>query len=278
MDMGAPKKEIMQEVRVASIIFAAGYGSRMKGFSGNKTILPLIPVSNPFNGKHPIIFEIIKNLPKGPKALVLHHKREEVVRATRDLDILYYDQPVPNGTGGALISAQGFLEQIDQKHLIITMGDIPFVKEITYRNIVGQLEVQDLVVLGFKPMDKAQYGVLEIEGGNVKKITEWGYWKEYPLERQAQFEVFNSGIYAVSRSALIKYLKKLKQRPHKVEKKRDGQLRVVEEYFMTDLVELMSDDGLKVGFTLAEEENEVLGVDTLEDLILAQSIFAKMNV
>lgn len=267
----------MQEVSVASIIFAAGYGSRMEGFSGNKILLPLIPGSNPFEGEYPIIIEIIKNLPRGPKALVIHHRKDEVIKATRDLGVFYCDQSVLNGTGGALIAAQSFLEQIDQKHLIITMGDIPFVKETTYRKLISQLGDQDLVVLGFKPIDRAQYGILEIEDGKVKGITEWRYWKEYPLERQSHFGIFNSGIYAANRSALLKYLKKLKQSPHHVEKKRDGQILVVEEYFITDLVELMNNDGLKVGFIVVEEEKEVMGVDTLEDLVLAQNRFANMN-
>ena len=50
---------------------------------------------------------------------------------------------------------------------------------------------------------------------------------------------------------------------------------VVEEYFITDLVELLNNDGLKVGFTLAEQEHEVMGIDTHEDLVAAQGIFAK---
>jgi hypothetical protein len=39
---------IMKEIHAASIIFAAGYGSRMKDFTGNKTLLPLMPASNIF--------------------------------------------------------------------------------------------------------------------------------------------------------------------------------------------------------------------------------------
>jgi bifunctional N-acetylglucosamine-1-phosphate-uridyltransferase/glucosamine-1-phosphate-acetyltransferase GlmU-like protein len=49
----------------------------------------------------------------------------------------------------------------------------------------------------------------------------------------------------------------------------------VEEYFITDLIQLISDDGLRVGFTIAEHEQEVMGIDTLEDLMVAQGIFAK---
>jgi len=269
--------EMIQEAKAASIIFAAGYGSRMKDFSGNKTLLPLIPGPNPFEGEYPIIFEIIGNLPRGPKALVIHHRKDEVIKVTRDLGVFYYDQSVLNGTGGALIAAQVFLEQTDQEYFIITMGDIPFVKGTTYRNVITQLRDQDLVVLGFKPMDRAQYGILEIENGKVKRITEWRYWRKYPLERQSHFEVCNSGIYAARRSTLLKYLKKLKQRPHQVEKERDGRMMVVEEYFITDLVELMNNDGVTVGFIVVDEEKEVMGIDTVEDLALAQSIFARRN-
>jgi hypothetical protein len=63
---------MVPEVNAAAIIFAAGYGSRMKGFSGNKVLLPLIPESDPFTGIHPLIVESLGNLPPGPKPSVLH--------------------------------------------------------------------------------------------------------------------------------------------------------------------------------------------------------------
>jgi bifunctional UDP-N-acetylglucosamine pyrophosphorylase/glucosamine-1-phosphate N-acetyltransferase len=263
------------EANAAAIIFAAGYGSRMKGFSGNKVLLPLIPESDPFRGRHPIIVEIIGNLPPGPKAMVLHHRREEVITATRDLGVSYCDQPVPNGTGGALIAAKDFLERTAQDHLIITMGDVPLVKKRTYESLIDNLDDRDLVVLGFKPTERAQYGLLEIEEEEVKRITEWRYWREYPSERQDRFEVFNTGIYAAKRRSLLCYIGELEKRPHMVQKERGYHMVMVEEYFITDLVELMANDGLAVGFSLAEEEQEVMGIDTVEDLMLAQRIFAK---
>jgi bifunctional UDP-N-acetylglucosamine pyrophosphorylase/glucosamine-1-phosphate N-acetyltransferase len=258
-----------QEQKAASIIFAAGYGSRMKGYSGNKTLLPLLPGSSHFAGEHPLILEIINNLPSGPKAVVVHYKKDEVIEATRDLGIEFCEQPVPNGTGGALIAAEDFLEQIEEKHVIITMGDVPLVKKITYQTLVARLSDHDLAVLGFKPRDRAQYGMLEIEDGTVERITEWRYWKEYPAERKNRYDVFNSGVYAAERTALIRYLKKLQQRPHRIMKERDGHMVEIEEYFITDLVELARDDGCKVGFALAEETCEVMGIDTVKDLVFA---------
>ena len=38
----------------ASVILAAGRGSRMKEFEGNKTLLPLIPEKTAFEGGFPI--------------------------------------------------------------------------------------------------------------------------------------------------------------------------------------------------------------------------------
>ena len=58
---------------IASIIFAAGKGSRMKGFEGNKTLLPLVPGKSPFDGSNPILLQILDNLPPGPKALVIQN-------------------------------------------------------------------------------------------------------------------------------------------------------------------------------------------------------------
>ena len=145
----------------------------------------------------------------------------------------------------------------------------------TYHSLIHHCNDKDFIVLGFTPKDKAQYGIVEIENEAVQRITEWKYWKEYPIEMQRSFKVVNSGIYAARRSVLLTYIKELKKRPHKVEKERDGRMVVVEEYFITDLFELMSNDGCKVGFTLVDEEQEVMGIDTRDDLVLAQALFTK---
>jgi bifunctional UDP-N-acetylglucosamine pyrophosphorylase/glucosamine-1-phosphate N-acetyltransferase len=74
---------------VASIILAAGRGSRMKGYEGNKTLLPLIPGEPLFTGKNPMLIHILQSLPEGPKALVVHHKKEEVRATTRSFRVTY---------------------------------------------------------------------------------------------------------------------------------------------------------------------------------------------
>lgn len=246
----------------------------MKGFEGNKTLLPLVPGKSPFDGSNPILLQILDNLPPGPKALVIHHKKEEVMETTRSLDLTYCEQSVLNGTGGALLASRDFIGGQDHHELIITMGDVPFVRTSTYLQLVKELKDSHLVVLGFRPAHKKEYGVLEMDGDHVRNIIEWKYWKDYSAERQKQLEICNSGIYAARKDDLVRYLRILEKRPHTVLKEREGKTVEVEEFFITDLVELMHGDRLKVGYVMAQDEDEVMGIDDLPSLMKAQKIFS----
>ena len=245
----------------------------MTGYSGNKTLLPLLPAESTFEGTHLILHQLLTNVPAGPKALIVNHCKDDIIEATRHLDVTYCEQPVLNGTGGALLAAQAFIETRSCSEFIITMGDVPFVQKETYMGLVQQLGSFDLVILGFCPNDKKQYGVLEIQGDSVRKITEWKYWKGYPMDQQANLKICNSGIYAVNKNILKKYLPVMASRPQIVYKEINGKNTPIEEFFITDLVEYLVDDGKPVGYILAADENETMGIDDLAALLKAQAIF-----
>jgi bifunctional UDP-N-acetylglucosamine pyrophosphorylase/glucosamine-1-phosphate N-acetyltransferase len=263
----------LEELPVAAIILAAGRGSRMKDYRGNKTLLPLVPGEAPFQGTHPMLIHILDTLPRGPKAIVVHHGKKDVMEATRSLVVTYCEQPLLNGTGGALLAARAFVEEKVHDRLIITMGDVPLVSASTYSRLVSQLDSDSFVVLGFEPEDKRQYGLLEIDGDRVARIVEWKYWKTYPEKTRDRLKICNSGIYAVRKKDLIPYLHTLEKRPHTVRKERHGKILEVQEFFLTDLVELMFSDGLRVTYVVAEDGDEVMGVDDLDSLVKAQQIF-----
>ncbi|MBC7357692.1 MAG: NTP transferase domain-containing protein [Desulfacinum sp.] len=262
--------------QVASIVFAAGKGSRMKGYDGNKTLLPLLaPTATPYEGTRPLLMEVLDNLPPGPKAIVVHHRADDVRRATAALSCSYWFQPETNGTGGALLAARPFLESVDQDRMIITMGDVPLIRPETYGQLLDGLGKNHLAVLAFAPRDPAQYGKLEVEGPRVLRIVEWKYWsREQDPLRRARLRLCNAGVYAARRGPLLECLEELEKTPHTVEKERDGRWVTIQEYFLTDLVEIMNRRGYTVGYCPAEEE-EVLGVDTPESLRRAQALYAQ---
>jgi bifunctional UDP-N-acetylglucosamine pyrophosphorylase/glucosamine-1-phosphate N-acetyltransferase len=245
----------------------------MQGYAGNKTLLPLVPGGDGVVGSHPILMHLMENLPPGPKALIVNHRKEEVMAVTRGTGAVYCEQPVLNGTGGAILAAGGFVNAQRAAHVIITMGDVPFVQKRTYGRLVDGLGTHDLMILGFSPENKKQYGMLEIEAGRVKKITEWKYWKDYPADRQDSLTVCNSGIYAVRGAVLADYLPILASRPQIVQKQVNGRMTDIEEYFFTDLIEFMVKDGKRVGFHVVEDEFETMGIDDVAALEKAQAIY-----
>jgi bifunctional UDP-N-acetylglucosamine pyrophosphorylase / glucosamine-1-phosphate N-acetyltransferase len=260
---------------IGSIVMAAGRGSRMKGFEGNKTLLPLVPADSPFRGTRPILLHILSSLPPGPKALIVNFEKEAVMEATRSLALTVLEQPVLNGTGGALLAALPFIMSAECRDLIITMGDVPLVRPQTYLDLVQALSSNVFVVLGFRPQDKRQYGALSIRNQRVKEIIEWKYWHALPQEKQALLDIFNSGIYAARREELLHYIPRLASRPHTVVKEREGKQVALEEFFITDLVEIMEKDRCPVGFALARDEEEVMGVDDLGSLIKVQQVYRR---
>lgn len=262
----------MTDTSVASIVMAAGRGSRMKGYDGNKTLLPLVPGKSIFQGSRPVLLHILDALPAGPKALVINFCAEEVMAATQGLGVRYCRQPELNGTGGALLAARGFLEELSCDRITITMGDVPFVKAETYQDLIRKLDDHPLVVLGFRPGDKKQYGVLELAGDRVVRITEHKYWRDYPADRRAALNLCNAGIYAARREPLLRYLSVLESRPQVVHKEHNGMMVPIREYFITDIAEYMTADGLSVGHAVAQE-TETLGIDDPGALENAQRIY-----
>ena len=247
----------------------------MTGYDGNKTLLPLVPAAGSiYAGERPLLVEVLENLPPGPKGIVVNHCADDVERAARDFHPSFLPQPVTNGTGGALLAARPFLESVTEKAVVITMGDVPLIRPDTYRGLIRLLDANALAVLAFEPKDRAQYGVLEMEGDRVLRIVEWKYWKDYSPERRAALGLCNAGVYAARREELLRTLDRFAGQPHHVRKQRGDEWVTIEEYFLTDLVELMGGDGLPVGMAMASEE-EVGGVDTPESLRKVQQLFSR---
>ncbi len=250
----------------------------MTGFNGNKTVLPLIPQDNQniYTGKRPFIHEIISQLPPGPKCIVVHHDAESVKSITKNYQLEYAFQPVLNGTGGAVLAARDFIKKSNLPVTLITMGDVPLVRNGTYNNLVEVLSSHKSgAIILFEPESKEKYGCAIIESDCVKNIIEWQYWKDMPQKEQEKLRFCNSGIYAFKTSDLLAYLDKLKRHPHTVEKNVNGKLIRFEEYFLTDLIKWMADENLCIGYTIAPE-TEVMGIDTPDALRKAQLFYSKL--
>lgn len=261
-----------------SLVFAAGKGSRMTGYEGNKTLLPLIPRESVTSGERPLLREVLENLPPGPKGVVVHHREEDVRSAVPDLvpPEGFIRQAELNGTGGALLAARRFLAAQRTTTCIITMGDVPLLRPEAYLRLLSEIEAgAAFALLAFEPVNKAKYGLIATEAGHPVGIVEWEYWHNYPEADQARLRFCNAGVYAAKREVLLPYIDRIeREKAHVVQKARDGRMVPVTEYFLTDLVEMMAGDGVPTALVEIPEE-EVIGVDTPESLARVQGIYGE---
>lgn len=267
-------------MEVASLVLAAGKGTRMVGYSSCKALLPLIPSGHSiYEGDRPFILEILDQLPQGPKAIVIHHDGENVKRVVKqylvpDRHPVFIWQPELNGTGGAVLAARDFLHGVSSTSCLITMADVPLIRSSTYKKLVNEVNEAEIAgsLLAFRARDKAQYGCLVVTGNRVKDIVEWKYWKDFDPERQKALELCNAGVYVFRRDILLELLPDLAKKPHIVQKTVKGRTIILKELFLTDIVALMVQKNLTVTFIEADE-NEVMGIDTPEQLKIAQEIY-----
>lgn len=267
-------------MEVASLILAAGKGTRMVGYGSCKALLPLIPSKHSiYEGNRPFILEILDQLPQGPKAIVIHHDGENVKRVVKQHIVpekqpIFIWQPELNGTGGAVLAAKDFLNEVSSTLCLITMADVPLIRNRTYEKLVNEVNRADIAgsLLAFRTQDKAQYGCLVVIEKRVKDIVEWKYWKDFDPEKQKDLELCNAGVYAFKRDILLQILPDLAKKPHLVHKTINGQTITLKELFLTDIVALMVQKNLTVTFIEADE-SEVLGIDTPEQLKIAQEIY-----
>ena len=141
-------------------------------------------------------------------------------------------------------------------------GDVPGIGAGTLRRLgdAHTSEAAACTVLTMRPDDPARYGrVIRDEAGRVRRIVEFADASE---EERAVREL-NSGTYAFRAKDLFAALPRLSND------------NAQEEYYLTDVVRLMIDDGLAVVAVEAEDPRECMGGDTPEALAAIRAAWGK---
>lgn len=240
-----------------AIIMAAGKGTRMKSKSSK--------LLHKIYGKE-IITRAVENVQKsGIEEIitVVGYKREEIQNVLKD-KVKYAIQEEQLGTGHAVIQAAKLLEGKTGKVLVLN-GDHPIMRPETLRNIVEtSIERQEsATILTMVHKDIIPYGkVIHDENGNVKEIIE----HKDCNDEQRQIREVNLGMYCFDIKELLEALKLLKND------------NVQKEYYLTDVIKIMYDKGLKTGSIVVSDNAEVLGINDRMDLqVLTKALQLRIN-
>ena len=212
-------------------------------------------------GGHTLISHVIKTAQKNSKKItvIVGHQKGLVKEHINNIDpqIQTADQNDQLGTAHAVKTAEDMIEK--DERVLVLYGDVPLISSKTIKALINS--GQECTLLSMKLKDPTGYGRIITDEQNLAlRIIEQKDASED--ERKIQ-EVF-TGILLIDGSLLKSSLNKINNQ------------NAANEYYLTDLVEILSEKGVRINCIQADPD-EVLGANNKLELHGLESILRKMS-
>ncbi len=239
-------------MNIHTIILAAGQGTRMN------TNLP--KVMQPLGGET-LISHVVKTAQENSAniTVVVGHQKNLLKDhiATMDPKIQTTDQDDQLGTAHAVKTAAHLIQ--DNEKVLVLYGDVPLIRSATIKALVASGEECTLLSMNLK--DPTGYGrIVTNEQNQALKIIEE---KDASKDERLIEEVF-TGILLIDGNLLKTALKEINNQ------------NAANEYYLTDLVEILSGKGVKIKCIQANP-TEVMGANNKKELHGLESILRNMS-
>lgn len=242
---------------IYGVVLAAGQGTRMKS--------SLPKVLHKVCGKELIshVLDCMNAAAKMQKLIaVVGNGSELVIRHIEKYgNTEYVFQEKRLGSAHALLQAEEKLKNLNG-HLIVMCGDTPLVKARTIKELLRwHIRMENsATVLSGKVKNPFGYGrIVRNSDGVFTEIIE----EKSASEEQKKIDEINSGIYCFDLKVLWDALKKVDNKNNK------------KEYYLTDVISILNNDGYKTGAICLADEKEILGVNDRVQLAEADEIMRK---
>ena len=225
------------------IILAAGKGTRMKS--------AITKVMHQLAGRALLehVIDTATALTPDSMAVVCGNGAEQLMPLLDSHSIPSAMQSEQLGTGHAVMQAVSVFENSDQ--VLVLYGDVPLTQLETLEALINSGDQSSLRVLTTNLADPTGYGrIVRNDNGEVICITEQ---KDADGKTLAIHEV-NSGIMVLPSKWLTSSLDKLSNN------------NAQGEYYLTDMVALAVEDGLTINTVCCDDNAEVAGVNTRQQL------------
>lgn len=242
---------------IMAIVLAAGKGTRMN--SNNSKLVHKI------YGKELVtrVVETAKKADVSEIIAVVGYLKEQV-QAVLGNEVKYAVQNEMLGTGHAVMQTIEYLKGKTGKVLVLN-GDVPILRPETLKKLIEKsIENKEYATLLTAIYDNPSgYGrIIRDERGNIKSIIE----DKDATDEQKEICEINAGIYCFDIQELLDALSKIT--PNNVKG----------EYYLTDVIKIMNDKGLKTGALIVEDNTEILGLnDKIQLEILTKILRMRIN-
>ncbi len=235
------------------VVLAAGFGTRMK------SALP--KVLHKIAGRSMLAHALAtaRELNAGSLAVVIGPDMESVrVEALREVpSAQVFVQAQRNGTADAALAARDAIAR-HKGDVLVLYADTPLLTAPTLQRLRATLDQgSGIAVLGFEAADPTGYGrLLTDASGWLTAIRE----EQDASEAERRIRLCNSGVMGFRLDDLIGVLGRI------------GNANAKGEFYLTDAIEIARKRGARAAVVACEEE-EVLGVNSRDQLAAAEAIF-----
>ena len=232
---------------IKSVILAAGKGTRLQSeasdlpkvmrLARNKPLLSYVTGALAFMKDEDII-------------IVVGYKKEDVMSSFTGF--AFAEQTEQLGTGHAVMAAQPLLREYAGS-VLVCCGDMPLLRRETYEHLTRTHfdDENDCTILTGSSNSPLPYGrVIRDENGNFTKIVE----ERDLTETERDVTELNSGVYIFRAPLLFAALQAIKSD------------NAQGEYYLTDVPAIMRGRGAKLGICYRELGDEIIGVNTPDQL------------
>lgn len=239
---------------LTAVILAAGEGKRMR--SKNSKCVHTIC------GKSLIewVYKAVDDSGVKNTVVVVGHKADQVKECLGGR-AEYATQEKQLGTGHAVMQAEKYLK--DKEGIAVVLcGDTPLITSETISKAIKAHKENNnsATVITAIAGDPAGYGrIIRDAEGNVVKIVE----HKDATEKEKNICEINSGMYCFTISDLLNSLKELNNNNSQG------------EYYLTDTLEILISKGSRVGAVIADNSDEILGINDRMQLAKAGEILRK---
>lgn len=243
-----------------TIIMAGGLGKRMKSpipkvlqlVKDKPMIYYVIQKALEINSEHVLIIvgKYKDMIQKEIESLFSANEYSRIVYINQP-EVLINDELKVQGTGDAIKCCIPFLTSNNinsDTNVIILSGDVPLIEKETIENLL--LQQNTLLITSLENPTGCGRIIFSEDQKNIIKIIE----EKDCTEEERQIKYVNCGIYNLTVKNIIEYIPLIKN-----ENKN-------QEYYLTDIVELISNQKLNYYELPFEKQNQIININTKEEL------------
>lgn len=241
-----------------ALLLAAGKGTRFKSDK--------IKVLHPLLGKSmlQLVVDTILKLKPEKVHVVVGYQKDKVIEEISSKKINFVTQKNQLGTAHAVLVAKPILKKSLEKDILIMNGDLPLIQPKTLKPFLTQHKKSknSLTFFTAELENPAGFGRVVYSKDNKVKIIE----EKDATPAQKRIKESNVGIYLFKIKDLLQALPKISNQNKKG------------EYYLTDIIEIMSQEGKKVGAYKSAQNEELIGINDRYELALAVEVLRRRKI